>query len=244
MALRDYMRILLRRGWIIVLLAVVAALSAFVFSRYLVKPEYRSEVLLSVLPTRPADWGSGQGAKGMLNNFAEQIRQNDDIAARVADVLKLDLPADDLKGRIQVDPDELNLTLRIRATDADPIIAKRIAQAFAQTFVEFRDSENQKVDQRDRILASITRNARDGDRFKPQTRVNLLAGAVLGALLGLIIVFGLEYAAAGTVRGAEDVEKYLGTNVLGMIPAGANDPSHRPAPTTRAEAERRASPAK
>ena len=95
MALRDYMRILLRRGWIIVLLAVVAALSAFVFSRYLVKPEYRSEVLLSVLPTRPADWGSGQGAKGMLNNFAEQIRQNDDVAARVADVLKLDLPPDE-----------------------------------------------------------------------------------------------------------------------------------------------------
>lgn len=243
MALRDYVRILLRRGWIIVVLAVVAALSAFLFSRYLVKPEYRAEVLLSVLPTRPADWGSGQGAKGMLNNFAEQIRQNDDVATRVADVLKLDLPPDELKSRIQVDPDELNLTLRIRATDADPIIAKQIAQAFAQTFIEFRDIENQKVDQRDRILASITRNARDGDRFKPQTRVNVLAGAILGGLLGLIIVFGLEYAAAGTVRGAEDVEKYLGTNVLGAIPAGANGRDHRPAPAPRTEAERRASPA-
>ncbi len=243
MALRDYVRILLRRGWIIVVLAAVAALSALVFSRYLVKPEYRSEVLLSVLPTRPADWGSGQGAKGMLNNFAEQIRQNDDVAARVADILKLDLPPDELKSRIQVDPDELNLTLRIRATDADPIIAKQIAQAFAQTFVEFRDSENQKVDQRDRILASITRNARDGDRFKPQTKVNVLAGLALGGLLGLVIVFGLEYVAAGTVRGTEDVEKYLGTSVLGVIPAGANDPGRRPAPATRPEAETRATPA-
>lgn len=244
MELRDYVRILTRRGWIVVLVAAVAALSAFLVSRFLIQPEYRSQVLISVLPTRSADWGSGQGVKGMLNNFAEQIRKNDDIAARVADRLKLDLPPDALKGRIQVDPDELNLTLTIRGIDSDPIIAKQIAQAFAQTFVEARDVENNKMDQRDRILASITVNARDGERFKPQTKVNTLAGAVLGGLLGLLIVFALEYAAAGTVRDADDIERYLGANVLASVPAMSRGSQRGAPPTARQAAGTRASPAK
>jgi len=243
MELRDYVRILLRRGWIVVLVAVIAAISAFLFSRFLVTPEYRSEVLLSVLSTRPGDYGSNLGVKAVVNNFAETIRQDDELAAVVADRTRLDLPPDAIKGRIQVDPDELNVTLRIRATDSDPIIAKQIAQTYAQAFVEARDVLNQKMNQQDRVEVHIIRNARDGERFKPQTKINTLAGAVLGALLGLLVVFALEYAAAGTIRGPQDIERYIGVNVLGAIPpataaAGRGSPLNRQATDARATAAR------
>lgn len=244
MELRDYIRILWRRGWIPVLIAVAAALSAFLFSRFLVTPEYRSDVLLSVLSTRTGDYGSSLGAKSVVNNFAETIRQDDQLAAVVADRTRLDLPPDALKGRIQVDPDELNVTIRIRATDTDPIIAKTIAQTYAQAFVEDRVLQNQNMDQRDRVEVRILRNARDGERFKPQTRVNVMAGAVLGFLFGLLIIFGLEYLASGAIRGAEDVEKYLGTHVLGAIPTSANGAARAGGRQRQSEPGTRATPAK
>ena len=243
MQLRDYVRVLLQRGWILVLTALVGAASAFLFSRYLVTPEYRSEVLLSVLSTRTGDYGSNLGAKAVVNNFAETIRRDDELAATVADRTRLDLPPDALKGRIQVDPDELNVTIRIRATDTDPIIAKNIAETYAQAFVEMRDALNQKLDQNDRVEVRILTHARDGEKSKPQTKVNTLAGGVLGGLLGLLIVFGLEYMAAGTMRGVEDIERYLGTNVLGAIPAGLEPGERRPRLRPQ-PADTRTSPAK
>jgi capsular polysaccharide biosynthesis protein len=237
--LRDYVRILIQRGWIVVLTAIVGAVSAFLFSRFLVTPEYRSDVLLSVLSTRTGDYGSNLGAKAVVNNFAETIRQDDELAAVVADRTRLDLPPDALKGRIQVDPDELNVTITIRAIDRDPIIAKQIAQTYAQAFVEARDILNQKMDQRDRVEVRILRNARDGERSKPQTRVNTMAGAVLGGLLGLLLVFALEYAAAGTIRGPQDIERFLGANVLGTVPPVTSTNGRR-SPLGRQPAETRA----
>ena len=47
MALRDYMDIVLRRGWIILLVAVVAGMGAFGVSKLLPK-EYRATLQLSI----------------------------------------------------------------------------------------------------------------------------------------------------------------------------------------------------
>ena len=43
--------------------------------------------------------------------------------------------------------------------------------------------------------------------YRPNTRVNTLAGAILGLLLGGLIVFFVEYREAGVIRSPEDVER-------------------------------------
>jgi len=53
--------------------------------------------------------------------------------------------------------------------------------------------------------------------IKPRKRVNLLIGAFLGMFCGLASVFFLDYL-DNTIRTPEDVEKYLGATVLGVIP--------------------------
>jgi capsular polysaccharide biosynthesis protein len=198
---------------------------------------------MSVLTTLTGDYGSNLGAKAVVNNFAETIRRDDELAAIVADRTRLDLPPDAIRGRIQVDPGELNVTIRIRATDTDPIIAKNIAETYAQAFFEMRDALNQKLDQNDRVEVRILTHARDGEKSKPQTRINTMAGGVLGLLFGLLIVFGLEYAMAGTIRGAEDIERYLGTAVLGAIPPGVSANGRRSL-LSRPAAGTRTSPAR
>lgn len=53
--------------------------------------------------------------------------------------------------------------------------------------------------------------------IKPRRRVNLAVGSLFGLFLGLGTVFFLEYL-DNTIRTPEDVEKYLGVSVLGVIP--------------------------
>lgn len=218
MELQEYVRILLRRGWIIVLVAVIGGVSAFAFSKILITPEYRSSVILTVNPGRGADYGSGLGIKEFLWNLSERMRLSDDIAQTVADRLQMDLPPDTLKGRIITDPDEARSLIRLDAEAKDPIIAKNLAETWAQVAVERRTEENFKLDQRDRILMEIVQHARDGQQFQPRTKVNGAAGGVLGALLGGLIVLFLEYIEAGIIRSPEDIERHLETPVLGLIP--------------------------
>ena len=53
---------------------------------------------------------------------------------------------------------------------------------------------------------------------RPQTKINTAAGFVFGALLGVIVIFLLEWVESGIVRRPEDVERYLNVPVVGTIP--------------------------
>lgn len=218
MELQEYIRILRRRGWIIVLVAVLGAVSAFAFSKLLITPEYRSSVILTVNPGRGADYGSGLGIKNFLWNLSERMHLSDEIAQTVGDRLQMDLPPDTLKGFITTDPDEARSLIQIDAEALDPIVARDLAETWAQVAVEKRQLENQKLDQRDRILMSIVQHAREGRKIKPRTKVNTAAGGILGVLLGGLVVLFLEYVEAGIIRSPEDVERYLESPVLGLIP--------------------------
>ena len=48
--------------------------------------------------------------------------------------------------------------------------------------------------------------------------INVAAGFVFGALVGVIIVFILEWIESGVMRRSEDIERYLGIPVIGKIP--------------------------
>jgi capsular polysaccharide biosynthesis protein len=56
-------------------------------------------------------------------------------------------------------------------------------------------------------------------RYRPQTKINVAAGGILGGLLGALIVAVLEWMEAGLVRTPADVERKLGLPVLEAIPA-------------------------
>jgi capsular polysaccharide biosynthesis protein len=52
----------------------------------------------------------------------------------------------------------------------------------------------------------------------PKTTINTAAGGVFGALLGLLVIFALEWVESGVMRRADDVTKYLDISVIGTIP--------------------------
>jgi hypothetical protein len=86
--------------------------------------------------------------------------------------------------------------------------------------VEERSQWNAEQDKRDRIYVEKVDDIRDVPQSAPNTRINILAGAVFGAIIGGIIVFFLEWLQSDILRTPADVEKMVGVSVVGTIPAG------------------------
>lgn len=229
MSLRDILRILRQRGWIALLIAILTAAAAFGFSE-MQTPVYKSTILLSI-STRP-DWGTSQAAKALLRNYAANM-YSIPWAQQVIDRLQLDVTPEDLKSRVTIDPDETRFTLQIEVKDYSPELANRIAETWAQLTVEWRHQENQKLlEKRDWVNANIIEPPK-ASLYSPQTKINTLAGFILGTLVGVLVVFGLEWIESGIVRTPEDMERFAGLTVLGAIPTVTVDGTGRATQRTR-----------
>ena len=215
MELKAYLRIITKRAWVIVLVVLITMGSAFVFSK-LQTPVYRSTIYLNVWPSR-LDWGLQQTIKGLMRNYAGNITSRE-TAMEVINRLQLDITPDELRRKLTVSPIESDFLIRIDADDYDPLIARDIAQTTAEVFVERIKVYMLDQDKRDRVEVSIRDYALPGTLHKPKLKINLLAGALFGIVIGVLLVFLLEWLEADIIRSPEDIEEYVGLAVLGIIP--------------------------
>ncbi len=220
MDLRAYLDILWRRGWIIILVAVLATGAAFGASKVQTKI-YRATVRISAVPARP-DWGLGNSAKDLLRNFVNNINTHD-MANRVISRAQLDMNSYDLLAKLTVSAEPENFIIRIDAKDQDPEVAKRIATTMANEFVDERVAYYETQDKDNRIEVKLVDSVIDAPLYKPKPLTNALAGGVLGALIGALIVLALEWMAADILATPKSVERTLGLPVLGTIPAPSAD---------------------
>lgn len=236
MEIRDYLNILRKRGWIIIALALLAALAAFGISR-VQTPTYKAKAMVSVVPARP-DWGLGNTAKDLLRNFAVNIKTHK-TAREVINRAQLDMSTYDLLSKVEVNPVGDQFLVEIAAEDQEPEVAKTIALAFANQFVDERNAYYQQQDKQDRIEVKLVDDMIDAPLFKPKPLLNALAGMVLGGLLGLLLVFALEWLEADILHTPAAVERTLGLSVVGAIPVE----TEQPARAARRGAKQAASPA-
>jgi len=221
MELRDYLHILRKRGWIILLLIVLTAGAAWGFSK-LQEVEYKSSINVFVRPER-IDNGTLLATKQILRGFVRYIDSRN-FAQRVITALGLDMLPDTLTGKVTIASKDEDYIIQIDVVDTDAAQAERIALEWANQFVQWRNQDNLKQRKEDRVDADIVQNPTTS-KFRPQTTLNLIAGAIIGLLLGVGIVFFLEAIEANILRTPEDVERALGATVIGAIPAASVDSS-------------------
>jgi capsular polysaccharide biosynthesis protein len=217
MELSEYIRIIRRRGWIVVLLAVVAAGAAYLFSKAQV-PIYEASVNLTVRPAR-ADWGLSNTVGSLLRSLAGDITTHS-FMRQVIDREQLDTTTDDLlNGKtVFVKDESADFTISIVVRDPSDHVAVQLANAIADLFVEQREDWNAQQDKRDQIDVAIRDHARYASVYSPKTKINLLAGAVLGVVLGMATVVVMEWLEAGVVRSTKDLDR-LEIPAMGAIPA-------------------------
>lgn len=214
MELRDYFRILRQRGWLILLLMALTAAAAYGFSR-VQTPVYESTLRLLVSPAR-TDFGQAQAAKALLSSY-EQWLYSTYQAQKVIDTLQLDMTAGELLGDVRVASDGNSYVISLSVENTDPDLANDIARAWGNELIMWQNEKNDGLDKGDWITIEFIDDPKAGlDR--PDTKINTAAGAVFGLLLGVAIIFLLEWLASGIIRRSEDVERYLDIPVIGTIP--------------------------
>lgn len=214
MPLGEYFRILRRRGWIIVLLAILTAASALVFST-VQNPVYRATVNVLVQPAR-TDFGLAQSAKLLLDSYVAFLDTDNSAAAIIQD-LQLDMLPEALRADVSIAAEAQRFLITIAVDNENGDVANDVARKWAELLVQWRNDENQKQRREDRVTALLL----DAPRYvldHPRRGLNTAAGGVLGILLGGLLIFFLEYWDAGILRTRADVERQLNLAVLGAIP--------------------------
>ena len=118
----------------------------------------------------------------------------------------------------------------MEARDRDPEVAMAMVDAMAKAFAADREQWNQRQDKRDRIEVTMLDSVYNlgFEQYSPRTRINTLAGGLFGVLVGLLVIFFLEWLEMDVIRTSEDVERAIGGVVLGTIPPVSSD---KPLPT-------------
>lgn len=211
----EYWRIVTKRAWILVVVALVGAIAGLGLSQIL--PEtYRATIQLSVEPERPSE-GLNQTTRNLLYNYTVKLRSHSMTQVAI-DRAGLDMSSDEFLADLEVTPDTASLILTIAAESGDPEQARRMVQSLAEVFIEDRRAWNEEIDAQDRIYASIVDPIRYVPLVSPQWKMNTLAGGVFGALLGGLLVLVLEWRESDIVGTPAEAQRMLGTRVLGAIP--------------------------
>ncbi len=216
MGWQDYLRAFRRRGWIILLVALVTALSALLFAKTQ-QVIYRSSATLQVFPGRP-DFGLTMAAETLLRQFSFQI-QTPERVQKVIDQLELDIPPERVLEHVNAASRADELLIQIDVDWPDPETAQEVANALATDFAEYQAARNVGIDRRNQVDILVLEPAKWGRVQWPKPTTLALSGTILGMLLGGLLVVGLEYLETGIIRSPEDMERWVGVAVIGTIPA-------------------------
>lgn len=224
MQLREYLKVLRERWWVVLLTALVAASSAYAFAKTQT-PVYRSSVKLEV--TGRIDYGQILAIGQLLRQIAARV-ETSAVATAVDEQLRLDLGPDALLEKIHTQAFPDTIQIQIDVDDVDPGRAEQIAFALATVVKERQDALMAPVPQQERINLGIVDRPSASRLFWPQTRVLMTGAGLLGLVVGVVLAFVLDYL-DDTLKDPEDVERYLELPTLGIIPEiSARTPTRRP----------------
>lgn len=216
MTLDDYVRILRRRWWIIVVAVALTAGSAVVFSE-LQHPQYTSMAEVIISPARP-DFGLTQSAKILLRSYMTVANSNT-WAQRVIDDLQLPMTPEGLRGNTYFAAEDDRMVIKIEVEDYDGDQANDVARTWGNRLVQWRNEENAELRKEDRVDAILRDPPSYSQSWPPSSKIMLLAGVVFGLVIAGVVVFFLEWVEAGVIQTAQDLERQLDLTVVGAIPS-------------------------
>lgn len=223
MEYRAYLRVLLARWPVILLLCLAGAAGSLAYSARAPRI-YRATAQLSVTPSIIEFW-TGQAVERQLNNYAWRIRSQmfaEEVAGRVSG-----LAAGDMAGRIRAvaAPSEFRIAIEVDDTQAER--ARDIANTAARHFVEKVQAATAGKERQDISVEVGDFASTPAAPFTPRPPLNALAGALLGALLACLLAFLLEYL-DDSVKTAGEAQRILALPVLAAIPPSARRAAPRP----------------
>ena len=210
------LKVLWKRKFSIILVALVFAIAAFGYSAFLAKKEYQSTSRIYVVSRQNQDnnalTNSDLQAGSYLVKDYREIILSQNVLSQAIEELKLDMTPAELSKKISVSVPTDTRILSITAKDGDPKEAARIANGLRNVAAEKIISVTKVSDVTTLDEAEVPQSP-----SSPNIRRNVLLGFVTGAGLIVVLLVVVEVL-DDRVKKPEDVEELMGLPLLGVVP--------------------------
>ena len=212
----QLVKVLWKRKFLIALVALVAGITAFAYSSFVIKPQYTSTTRIYVVNRNQADKPGLtnqdlQAGAYLVKDYREIILSQDVLEKVVADQsLTIDAKTLGKKVSVTVPADTRIVSISVR--DGKPEEASRIANAL-------REVAAQKIISVTRVSDVTTlEEARPATSpSSPNIRRNTMMATIAGVGIVIVIVLLVELL-DDRVKRPEDIEEVMHISLLGVIP--------------------------
>ncbi len=213
--LQDYTGVIRRRSWLVVVVALVASLSAYFYSSQQ-QPVYQAEVSVSVTPN-VIDYWTIQAVERLLNTYVDRVKTWE-VAQSVIENNELDVSPGSVLGSVRMVVVPANYKVVIQAESSSPQQAVAVANGFARELEKLAKQEQSSGPGGDVFLRALVLNeATNASQIGPRLRFNVAVALVLGVIAGVVLALALEFL-DGRVRLRQEVEHILGVPIVASIP--------------------------
>ena len=210
------LKVLWKRKFSIILVALVFAIAAFGYSAFLAKKEYQSTSRIYVVSRQNQDnnalTNSDLQAGAYLVKDYREIILSQNVLSQAVEELKLNMTPAELSKKINVSVPTDTRILSITAKDGDPKEAARIANGLRNVAAEKITSVTKVSDVTTLDEAEVPQSP-----SSPNIKRNVLLGFVAGAGLMVVLLVVVEVL-DDRVKKPEDVEELMGLPLLGVVP--------------------------
>ena len=212
----QLVKVLWKRKFLIALVALVAGVTAFAYSSFVIKPQYASTTRIYVVNRNQADKPGLtnqdlQAGSYLVKDYREIILSQDVLEKVVADQnLTIDAKTLGKKVSVTVPADTRIVSISVR--DGKPEEASRIANAL-------REVAAQKIISVTRVSDVTTlEEARPATSpSSPNIRRNTMMATIAGVGIVIVVVLLVELL-DDRVKRPEDIEEVMHISLLGVIP--------------------------
>ncbi len=216
----DLLEILLelKRRVLWILLAVVIGGAVFgLYSKLILVPKYSSTAMMYVLSkeTTLTSLADLQIGSQLTQDYKVMITSRPVLEKVITD-LNLEYSYEEFKEELVIENPKDTRILQLSIEDADPNLAANIVNTVAKRSSEYIGE----------IMEMIPpKIVEEGIAAELPVTPNVLKNAVIGALLGAVLVCAavtLQVVMNDTIKTEEDIEKYLKISTLAEVPAKRN----------------------
>ncbi len=217
-SLREYFLILRKRIWLIILLMILSITTSGLVSYFVLEPEYQTFTTLIV--GKPKDYQNVDNKleyndlllnQKLVSTYGELVKTRI-VADEVIKNLNLDMSYKEFREKVNVNLVRDTEIIKLEVMDTNPVLAAEIANETAQVFME-----NVKDIMMVENVQVIDEAQVPDIPIKPRPNLNMAIAGVLGLMVGIFLVFLLEYLDS-TIKTPDDIERYLNLPVIGTIP--------------------------
>ncbi|MBQ9140652.1 MAG: protein-tyrosine kinase, partial [Lachnospiraceae bacterium] len=202
--LMEIFMVIMHWIWMIILVAVIGGVAAFLYSKFMITPTYESTSRIVVLnqTSENLTYNDLSMSTQLTNDYPELITSRY-VVESVIDTFGLDTTYEKFVSKVNVSTTTNSRIIDITLTDTDPLMAKELVDELREVASK-RIEEVMQIDAVNVVDEGNVPTSPAGPNVMKWTLIGILAGGFLSVAVVIVL-----YLLDDTIKSSEDIEKYL-----------------------------------